>query len=105
MMARSSKGSINRPDRKAQDQILQIITFGLQRAAGPYKGPIGDLSRCGNMRGQCKALPQGLLSNAVERFARMIWPFVVGRANSPGCSQMRCFWPEVPKQGRPAYGL
>ena len=31
------KGSLNRPDTEAQDQLLQIITFGLQRAAGPYK--------------------------------------------------------------------
>ena len=28
---------MNRPDTDAQDQLLQIITFGLQRAAGPYK--------------------------------------------------------------------
>jgi hypothetical protein len=40
MTARSSKGSINRPDTEAQDQILQIITFGLQRAAGPYRWAI-----------------------------------------------------------------
>ena len=28
---------MNRPDTDAQDQLLQIITFGLQRAAGPYR--------------------------------------------------------------------
>jgi len=28
---------VNRPDTDAQDQLLQIITFGLQRAAGPYR--------------------------------------------------------------------
>ena len=37
MMARSLKGSVNRPDTDAQDQLLQIISFGLQRAAGPYR--------------------------------------------------------------------
>jgi hypothetical protein len=37
MMARSLKGSINRPDTEAQTNFLQIITFGLQRAAGPYR--------------------------------------------------------------------
>jgi hypothetical protein len=26
-----------RPDTEAQDQALQIVTFGLQRAAGPYR--------------------------------------------------------------------
>ena len=31
------KRSINRPDTEAQDQLLQIIIFGLQRAAGPYR--------------------------------------------------------------------
>ena len=31
------KGSISRPDTEAQDQLLQIIIFGLQRAAGPYR--------------------------------------------------------------------
>jgi hypothetical protein len=30
------KDSINRSYTEAQDQLLQIITFGLQRAAGPY---------------------------------------------------------------------
>ena len=30
------KGSVNRPDTEAQDQLLQITIFGLQRAAGPY---------------------------------------------------------------------
>jgi len=28
---------VNRPDTDAQDQLLQIITFGLRRAAGPYR--------------------------------------------------------------------
>ena len=28
---------MKRPDTDAQDQLLQIITFGLQRAAGPYR--------------------------------------------------------------------
>jgi hypothetical protein len=28
---------VNRPDTHAQDQLLPIITFGLQRAAGPYR--------------------------------------------------------------------
>ena len=31
---------MNRPDTDAQDQLLQIITFGLQRAAGPYRRAI-----------------------------------------------------------------
>ena len=31
---------MNRPDTDAQDQLLQIITFGLQRAAGPYRWAI-----------------------------------------------------------------
>jgi hypothetical protein len=31
---------VNRPDTDAQDQLLQIITFGLQRAAGPYRRAI-----------------------------------------------------------------
>ena len=31
------KGSVNRPDTDAQDQLLQITIFGLQRAAGPYR--------------------------------------------------------------------
>ena len=29
---------MNRPDTDAQDQLLQIITFGLQRAAGHGPG-------------------------------------------------------------------
>jgi len=37
MMARSSNPPPSRPDTEAQDQLLQIITFGLQRAAGPYR--------------------------------------------------------------------
>ena len=36
------KGSVNRPDTDAQDQLLQIITFGLQRAAGPYRWVNGE---------------------------------------------------------------
>ena len=36
---------MNRPDTDAQDQLLQIITFGLQRAAGPYRRAIIG-SRC-----------------------------------------------------------
>ena len=36
---------MNRPDTDAQDQLLQIITFGLQRAAGPYKWANSDGSR------------------------------------------------------------
>jgi hypothetical protein len=31
------KRSINGPDTEAQGQPLQIVTFGLQRAAGPYR--------------------------------------------------------------------
>jgi hypothetical protein len=41
------KGSLNRPDTEAQDQLLQIITFGLQRAAGPYTWAMyGRRPRC-----------------------------------------------------------
>jgi hypothetical protein len=32
------KGSINRPDTEAQDQHSPNFIFGLQRAAGPYRG-------------------------------------------------------------------
>jgi hypothetical protein len=28
--------------QKRKTNLLQIIIFGLQRAAGPYKGPIAD---------------------------------------------------------------
>jgi len=35
-------GSVNRPDTEAQDQLLQIIIFGLQRAAGPYRRAATD---------------------------------------------------------------
>jgi hypothetical protein len=42
------KGSLNRPDTEAQDQLLQIITFGLQRAAGPYRWAMKSLTRCTN---------------------------------------------------------
>ena len=46
MMARSLKRSINRPDTEAQDHLLQIITFGLQRAAGTYRWATLRLMRC-----------------------------------------------------------
>ena len=38
---------MNRPDTDAQDQLLQIITFGLQRAAGPYRRATSGTSRPG----------------------------------------------------------
>ena len=42
MMARGLRRSINGPDTEAQDQPLQIITFGLQRAAGPYTFTVSE---------------------------------------------------------------
>ena len=54
------KGSINRPDTEAQDQLLQIIIFDLQRAAGP-DGPNSDISQL-----LFDHLVRAVLSNAVE---------------------------------------
>ena len=40
------KGSISRPDTEAQDQLLKIIIFDLQRAAGPYRWANARYSMC-----------------------------------------------------------
>jgi hypothetical protein len=43
MMARSTNAPFKGRIQKRKTNHLQIITFGLQRTAGPYKVPIGDI--------------------------------------------------------------
>ena len=53
---------MNRPGTDAQDQLLQIITFGLQRAAGPYL----DISKSGATEQPIETLNRPNRSVAVE---------------------------------------
>ena len=48
MMARSKKAPCKGRIQKRKTNYLQIITFGLQRTAGPYKGAITGLMHCSN---------------------------------------------------------
>ena len=46
MMARSSKSPSIGRIQKRKTNLLQIIIFGLQGAAGPYRGATSRLMRC-----------------------------------------------------------
>ena len=46
MMARSSKAPSIGRIQKRKTNLLQIIIFGLQRAAGPYRWAISGLMHC-----------------------------------------------------------
>ena len=48
MMARNQNVPFKGRIQKRKTYHLQIITFGLQRAAGPYKGPAADVSSHSN---------------------------------------------------------
>ena len=50
MMARSDAAPFKGRIQKRKTNHLQIITFGLQRTAGPYKGAIAGLMRCSKKR-------------------------------------------------------
>ena len=49
MMARSTNAPFKGRIQKRKTNHLQIITFGLQRTAGPYKGANTGLGRCDHL--------------------------------------------------------
>jgi hypothetical protein len=48
MMARSTNAPFKGRIQKRKTNHLQIITFGLQRTAGPYKRATSGLMHCSN---------------------------------------------------------
>ena len=65
---------MNRPDTDAQDQLLQIITFGLQRAAGPYRRAMCGRLQVGKENLHVAGLVGAAMCSAFECGSHDRWP-------------------------------